>query len=208
MSTMNPSRLGRPVDADRRAARRRQIINGARGVFARKGFHAASTAEISAEAGVSGANLYQYFATKDDLIMSLIEENLAGDLALIESLNDAKSLKQGIMSLGKALFETPPGRQSHALRLEILAESFRQEEVAATLRRAEIRMIDTLGAIIGKAQVSGEVPDEISTLQAAATIIACVDGFMSRIAFTPISAEAQLAGFVMLITAALRLQQS
>jgi TetR/AcrR family transcriptional repressor of uid operon len=121
---MNPSRLGRPVDADRRAARRRQIINGARGVFARKGFHAASTAEISAEAGVSGANLYQYFATKDDLIMSLIEENLAGDLARIESLNDAKSLKQGIMSLGKALFETAPDRQSHALRLEILAESF------------------------------------------------------------------------------------
>jgi hypothetical protein len=85
---------------------------------------------------------------------------------------------------------------------------FRQEEVAATLRRAEIRMIDTLGAVIGKAQVSGEVPDEISTRQAAATIIACIDGFMSRIAFTPISAEAQLAGFVMLITAALRLQQS
>ncbi|NHZ64676.1 TetR/AcrR family transcriptional regulator [Massilia genomosp. 1] len=62
------SALGRPVDADRRAARRRQIINGARGVFAREGFHVASTVEISAEAGVSGANLYQYSATKDDLI--------------------------------------------------------------------------------------------------------------------------------------------
>lgn len=182
---MNPSRPGCPGEAGRRAARRRQIINGARGVFARQGFHAASTAEISAEAGVSAANPYRYFATKDDLIMSLIEESLAGDLALIDSLNDAKSLKQGIMSLGKALFETPPDRQSHALRREILAESCRQEEVAATLKRAEMRMINTHGAVIDKAQVSGEVPDEISTRQAAATIIACVDGFMSRIAFTP-----------------------
>ena len=75
--------LGRPVNSEARAVRRAQILDGARACFLRKGFHAATTAEISAEAGVSVANLYQYFPAKDDLVQALIEDDLAEDLALV-----------------------------------------------------------------------------------------------------------------------------
>ena len=48
----NEKALGRPVNSEARAQRRAQILDGARACFLRKGFHAATTAEISAEAGV------------------------------------------------------------------------------------------------------------------------------------------------------------
>ncbi|MBT3362683.1 MAG: TetR/AcrR family transcriptional regulator [Chloroflexi bacterium] len=61
--------------------RKRQILNAARDVFSRKGFAEATTAEIAQTAGVSEGTIYNYFASKRDLLVSLI-----GGYALDESL--------------------------------------------------------------------------------------------------------------------------
>ena len=46
------------------AARRREILRAARACFARKGFHATTIADISAEARVSAGGIYIHFANK------------------------------------------------------------------------------------------------------------------------------------------------
>ena len=58
---------------ERRAARRKaQILNAAARVFARKGYHRATTKDIAAEADMSEGNIYNYFASKRDLLLNLV----------------------------------------------------------------------------------------------------------------------------------------
>ena len=56
----------------RAAARRDQILDAAATVFADRGFHAATTREIAAAADVSEGTIYNYFDSKDDLLISLM----------------------------------------------------------------------------------------------------------------------------------------
>lgn len=55
-------------------AKRRQILDGARGVFLARGFDAASMGEIARAAGVSKGTLYVYFDSKEALFRELIAE--------------------------------------------------------------------------------------------------------------------------------------
>jgi len=48
-----------------------QILEAAARVFAQKGYHGATTKEIAAEAGVSEGTIYNYFQSKEDLLLSI-----------------------------------------------------------------------------------------------------------------------------------------
>ena len=56
----------------RAAARRQQILDGAARVFADKGFARATTKEIAQAADVSEGTIYNYFDSKEDLLIGLI----------------------------------------------------------------------------------------------------------------------------------------
>jgi AcrR family transcriptional regulator len=60
-------------------ARREAILEAARPVFGGRGYHAATTREIAAAAGVSEALLYQHFPGKSDLFLAVVER-CAADL--------------------------------------------------------------------------------------------------------------------------------
>lgn len=66
--------LGRPAPEANESAKRRQILEGARGVFLAQGFDAASMGEIAREAGVSKGTLYVYFESKEHLFQTIVEE--------------------------------------------------------------------------------------------------------------------------------------
>ncbi len=68
-----PRRKGK-VAAGQDPAKRAQILDGAREVFARLGFDAASMNDITREAGVSKSTIYVYFASKEDLFEALVAE--------------------------------------------------------------------------------------------------------------------------------------
>jgi AcrR family transcriptional regulator len=56
------------------SAKRRQIVEGARGVFLAQGFDAASMNDIARAAGVSKGTLYVYFKHKEDLFEAIVEQ--------------------------------------------------------------------------------------------------------------------------------------
>jgi AcrR family transcriptional regulator len=56
----------------RAAARRAQILDGAAQVFAEKGFARATTKEIAEAADVSEGTIYNYFDSKEDLLIGLM----------------------------------------------------------------------------------------------------------------------------------------
>jgi TetR/AcrR family fatty acid metabolism transcriptional regulator len=64
-------------------ARRNQILDAAAAVFAEKGFHHATTKEIARAAGVSEGTIYNYFASKADLLIGIMTR-----LAELETLDE------------------------------------------------------------------------------------------------------------------------
>ncbi|HST56506.1 MAG TPA: TetR/AcrR family transcriptional regulator [Solirubrobacteraceae bacterium] len=59
-----------------KAATRDRLLNAARIVFARGGFHGASVEEIASEAGFSTGALYSNFGGKEDLFVALMEREI------------------------------------------------------------------------------------------------------------------------------------
>lgn len=64
----------KPNRRERKAAERRmQIISAAARLFAEKGFHRTTTRDIAEEADISEGTLYNYFDSKDDLLLDIMD---------------------------------------------------------------------------------------------------------------------------------------
>lgn len=178
-----PIPLGRPANPEARAQRRAQITEGARACFLRKGFHAATTAEISAEAGVSVANLYQYFPTKDELVQALIEDDLAEDLALLHLVDEAGSLREGLARIDTLLAAEPDYAEQTRLKLEIIAEAARNSQIAAVVEAADARMVTAMVKLLARRQQAGEVRADVDPAVMAQLTLALYDGLYGRLAY-------------------------
>lgn len=111
--------------------RRGQILKAALAVFARKGFHGATVAEIAREARLSEGTIYNYFRSKEDLLISLPREILVPTFI--------------------APFLAEKGRQP--------PETFLQEVVTHTLERF-LANIDVLRVLISSVPILDEAARE------------------------------------------------
>jgi AcrR family transcriptional regulator len=75
----------RPAAAEEK---RRQLLDAAVRVFARKGFHASRVGDIAEEAGVAHGLLYHYFESKDQVLEAVFHENWSVLLSRIESVEE------------------------------------------------------------------------------------------------------------------------
>ena len=83
-----------PLTPERRRAMTRQhLLDAAAVVFARDGFHGASIDEVAATAGFTKGAVYSNFKNKDDLFLELLDDRLARQFALVETiLEDAPNI--------------------------------------------------------------------------------------------------------------------
>ena len=68
--------------------KRRQLLDAAVRVFARKGYHASRVGDIAEEAGVAHGLLYHYFKSKDQVLEAVFHENWSLLVARIESVEE------------------------------------------------------------------------------------------------------------------------
>ena len=69
--------------------KRRQLLDAAVRVFARKGYHASRVGDIAEEAGVAHGLLYHYFRSKDQVLEAVFHDNWSILLARIESVEES-----------------------------------------------------------------------------------------------------------------------
>ena len=102
--------------------RRRQILDVASGIFARKGYQGATTREIADEAGVNEALLFRHFPSKESLYWTMLEE-----LCLARGRHDRmkRILKEGEGGSDLVVFQ--------AIAREILLRSPRDRELTRLL---------------------------------------------------------------------------
>lgn len=84
------------------------LLEAAGGVFAEKGFDAATMTEIAARAGASIGSLYQFFSTKEQVATALVEgyaEALYGRLAAMAEAAAGWTVTQLAQRLARTLIE-------------------------------------------------------------------------------------------------------
>lgn len=82
--------------------RREQVIDAAIGVFARRGFEGATTAEIAAKVGVSQPYLFRLFPSKKDLFLAASERNMDDTLDLLRSSAGGKTGDEAMHEMAEA----------------------------------------------------------------------------------------------------------
>ncbi|MFH0787316.1 MAG: TetR/AcrR family transcriptional regulator [Pseudomonadota bacterium] len=63
------------------------ILKAAITVFAKKGYYSCRTLDISGQAGVAYGSLYQYFQSKEEILLSIFHENWDFLLKRMEKIN-------------------------------------------------------------------------------------------------------------------------
>ena len=82
-------------------AKRTQILEGAKSVFMKMGFDAASMNDVTREAGVSKGTLYVYFANKEELFTAMIETERAAFVAALRvTLEHHDNVEEGLHDFG------------------------------------------------------------------------------------------------------------
>jgi AcrR family transcriptional regulator len=137
------------ITAERRAARRQQILEAAWECFTRQGFQATTMDEVAAAAGVSAGTTYTYFATKDDLIIATVEIAIGRFEQVLRQLADQAEPASPTEVLA-AIAEELRRRAEHPryditkIGLQAWAESVRSPAVHRAIRDGQ----DHAGAIL------------------------------------------------------------
>ena len=87
--------------------RRRQILDAAVRVFARRGYHGSRVGEIAEEAGVAHGLLYHYFSSKEQVLQTVFRENWGELLERFRAVEAAEeSAGEKLEGIAKILLRT------------------------------------------------------------------------------------------------------
>ncbi len=157
-----------------RQARRVQIMDAARQVFARRGFHATRMSDIASAAGVSQGTLYHYFQSKDELFLSLL--NVWND-RMVEVIQNAPG--EAVSAVDKFWLINQVGQAFVAadeelapVLVEFWAYSLHNPEAAASFRRFFQTVQQTLSDFFAEGIAAGEFKTvDVETLSALPLIL-------------------------------------
>jgi AcrR family transcriptional regulator len=100
---------------------RNNIIETALKLFSANGYHSTSISAIAKDAGVAVGLMYNYFGSKEELLVSIMDENLQQLSGLIMDKLDGKHLPQDIRSIIDATIEAiNEKRESWRLLISIM----------------------------------------------------------------------------------------
>jgi AcrR family transcriptional regulator len=159
----------------RRAETRVRLLAAAGRVFARRGFHAASLAEVAAAAGFSTGAVYSNFDGKDDLFLALLEQRIENRMALVHRIFDTGTVADGLRRVGQTLSDvTTREHEWWLLFIEFWLHAARTPRLGTKLARYYAAVRTRIAALIREQARAVALPPE----QLAAGIEALGSGLM------------------------------
>ena len=172
------------VSQQYRDARRDQILGAARRCFLRDGFHSTSMQDLFAEAGLSAGAVYRYFASKDEVIVAIAEQNMREVLAMMRQVakeTPGRSLGDVVAAL-MALFRASDAAEDlGGMAVLVWAEALRNPALARQLRELLTRMGDELATLVAGHQQAGQLPSEVAAEAMARTLVSLMGGYILQL---------------------------
>ena len=177
------------VSQQHRDARREQILAAARRCFLRDGFHATSMQDLFAEAGLSSGAVYSYFASKDDVILAIAEENMSDLTDMIYAVATRQPARPVGAVLADAL-EMLHAKDSQdglgKLTVIVWSEALRNPSLAARFTALVAQLRASLADVIQ--QYPGNLPRDVSADVLATALLSLVPGYLLQLALLGSSA--------------------
>ncbi|HVA20106.1 MAG TPA: TetR/AcrR family transcriptional regulator [Solirubrobacteraceae bacterium] len=134
----------RRTRAEKQADTRAELIQAASGVFARRGFQAATVEEIAAEAGYSHGAVYSNFTGKEELFLAVFEDYMT---KRIREVADATEIEGTFAERARAgadqwMARFNDDRETFLLHLEFMIHAARNPKLSRQLgeRMAALRL--------------------------------------------------------------------
>ncbi|WP_377267626.1 TetR/AcrR family transcriptional regulator [Peterkaempfera sp. SMS 1(5)a] len=166
-------------------ARRKQILEAARRCFLRDGFHSTSMQDLFAESGLSAGAVYRHFASKNEMITAIVEENMRDVLAMVQSVARSRP-SSSIGALMADVLEIVKAKtaEQNVAGLSVLAwsESLRNPSLAAQFDDLMTQMRSALADVIRERQQSGSLTREVSAEAIAAAFMCTLPGYILQLA--------------------------
>ncbi len=165
-----------------REAQRAKILHAAREVFARKGL-VATMADIAAAAGVSQGLAYRYFANKEELIHTLVEQSVQSglDWSVIQEKPSDQTPGERLFTLISRLVEA---RHTHPEFFQLFLHMMYDDTASDDLRTLIEKRGEAFQAMMRQYIIEGQATGEIAQGdpdQLVLTIMAYIEG-LTRLA--------------------------
>ncbi|GAA2093180.1 hypothetical protein GCM10009759_19440 [Kitasatospora saccharophila] len=184
------------LTAERREAKRAEILAAARRCFSRDGFHQTSMSDIAAEAAVSAGAPYRYFTSKDEIVLALAGEAFRLIFEPVERLADSTDAPT-VAGLVAAALDTISGETvrdaagrpvpvDELLRCAVQAwsEVLRNDEVRGPAAEGFERVRAGIADALRRGRVAGAVPAAADPDRAARVVMGLLHGLLlQRVAF-------------------------
>lgn len=157
----NPGTKGIPTQVKNPALveqRRRQIVDASVVLFIENGFHKTTTRQIAKASGISIGSLYEYIATKED-VLYLVCDAIHAEIerGVAEALNRAKKGKNPLAEVIREYFMVCHRMNDHILLIYQETQSLPAKWQRVVLEN-EIRITGIFTAVLAKLMASGDLP--------------------------------------------------
>jgi TetR/AcrR family transcriptional regulator, repressor for uid operon len=165
----------RDLDLNRR--RKDMILEAAATCFVKQGFHSTSMKDVCVAAAMSPGTVYHYVRSKTDIIRGIIEADQAVTSALLRSLSEADDFFAALFAALDRI-AADISQDDLALSAEISAETLRQADLQKLSRLALAETVADLARAVSLGQERGQIDASLAPDQAAAMLIALLDGLL------------------------------
>ena len=155
--------------------KRARILDAAIKVFAERGFHSATVAEIARAAGVADGTIYLYFKGKDDLLLRLFDEKMTDLLAEAKAAVAQEPTAPGklrrFIQLHLSMVERNPDLAS------VLIVELRQSAqfLKSADRQKLAAYVDLIAEVVREGQEAGQLDANISPATVKRAVFGALD---------------------------------
>ena len=162
------------------ADKRRQILDAAIRVFARRGFHACRVSDVADEAGVAYGLVYHYFQSKEEIMGTLFTERWQIMLDAIAEIDRTQDIPARDKLYLVASFIIDSYRHEPDLMKVIIVEVTRAANSFGRAHLPKIReAYEMIGQIVERAQRDGTFKQDISPDFAALCFYGAIEQLLS-----------------------------
>jgi AcrR family transcriptional regulator len=162
------------VSTDQLAARRRQILDGARACFARFGYEGATVRRLEQMTGLSRGAIFHYFRDKEALFLALAEQDA-------QRMADVVA-EQGLVQVMREMLADPDDRSWLGTRLEVSRRLRTDPEFRGRWRAHSSALTTATRARLERQADAGALRDDVAVPVLAQYLELVLEGLVSHLA--------------------------
>ncbi|MGC3940303.1 TetR/AcrR family transcriptional regulator [Roseobacter sp. EG26] len=164
------------------------ILDAAMQVYAKKGYHAATIADVAEAAGLGKGTLYLYFKNKESIAISMVERHFKG----MEDRFFGEKVPETLDDFANGLSQTMNIPDDHAKFIRVFFEVFGPSFASDTFSAKVAAFFDKLGnhytGQIKHLQAVGEIREDADAKKLGRVLASLIDGMILHKGLFSISA--------------------